>query len=129
MSKTVQVPDRYTERVRDVAHAQVDVPAITLKRSQHIQFLKKAYVALGEPNAIRCFVDGNKIAFVPSDEDHPNSYSVWGASQAPRMTGGWVKYELKMGEPTRGCYELERDGDLWIVDFESEPIKTFEDDE
>jgi hypothetical protein len=122
---TVEVPATYTERVPEGAlYAKVDVPAVTLKKDDKLEILKQAYTAFGEPEAIRCFIDGNQVAFLPASADHPHSYKVFGVDNRAKIAAGWLKHELEIGkQPTPGCYELDREEDLWVVDFSQGPIE------
>ena len=107
---------------------RADYPAVSLyigPNTQALNFLEMACELLGEPNALRCFTQGNRVAFIPADPDHPHSYKLTRQNRrsGATMSAGWLKYELEMGEtPQKGRYKLERDGDLWIVDFDNGPV-------
>ena len=83
-----------------------------------MRLLKVAFDTLGEPDALRFFIRGDRVALLPAGEDHPHSYPISDGN----VSITWLKYELESGLPAEGRYELERDGDLWTVDFGAGPL-------
>lgn len=83
-----------------------------------MRLLNVAYDTLGEPDALRFFVQEDRVALLPAPEDHPHSYPL--ADRNVSVT--WLKYELESGLPAEGRYELERDDSLWTVDFGAGPM-------
>jgi ribosomal protein L37AE/L43A len=126
MTDTVEIPDGYHERT-PVGGYSPDRPMITVIGNR-IFILVAAFEALGEPAAVRCFIDGNRVAIVPTDPEHLNAYSVHGTDSRSEFSGAWLKDELERDTQPEGRFPLERDGELWVVDFapeggdHSEPI-------
>jgi len=139
-TELVEVPAEYIERVpadaRRARYAQLKQPAVAFETassgSDRLRLLAAAMAALGEPEGLRCFTRENAVALLPADPDHPNAYSVFGQSSANTGTrgyiaAGWLTHELAMDtQPTPACYPLERDGELWVLDFEAEPLEVFD---
>lgn len=130
----VAVPPSYTERVPQGAqYAEYDFPTVSIRPqsngSDRLAFHKTTMEVFGEFTGVRCFTKGNTVAFLPTDGDHPNSYKCYGGSnRRKRIAGSWLKHELEMGEqPDYGLYRLERDGDLWVVDFDKDPVEAMDD--
>lgn len=121
---SVTVPPSYTEHPKVAPYAKWQKPVVGVhsphqRGSKTMRIYIVARDALGGPEAVRFFVDGDRVAILPASDDHPHSYPLWEGDVA--IT--WMKYELESGLPQNGVYELERDGDLWIVDFDKEPIE------
>ena len=127
---SVDVPHEYTERVAgEYPDARIDDPCVSLHKggnregADKLHFLTVGYDALGQPDAVRCFTKADRVAFLPASPEHPCSYKLYG-SQC--IAGNWLRQELGMGEqPQRGRYPLERDEDVWMVDFSQAPLEVF----
>jgi len=118
MTKTVEIPDEFRERT-PVGGYSPDRPMITVTGNR-IFILIVAFEAMGEPEAVRCFIDGNRVAIVPADPGRANAYSVHGTDARSEFSGAWLKDELERDTQPEGQFPLERDGDLWVVDFAPE---------
>jgi ribosomal protein L37AE/L43A len=118
MTKTVEIPDEFRERT-PVGGYSPDRPMITVTGNR-IFILIVAFEAMGEPEAVRCFIDGNRVAIVPADPGRANAYSVHGTDARSEFSGAWLKDELERDTQPEGRFPLERDGDLWVVDFAPE---------
>jgi ribosomal protein L37AE/L43A len=81
--------------------------------------LAAAFEVMGEPAAVRCFIDGDRVAIVPADSENPNAYPV-SRDHSNKIAGGWLQHELERDTQPEGRFPLERDGDLWVVDFAPE---------
>jgi len=118
MTDAVEIPDDWRERT-PVRGYSPDQPMLTVTGNR-IFLLVAAFEALGEPEAVRCFIRGNRVALIPADPEHPNAYSVHGTNSRSEFSGTWLKDELERDTKPEGRFPLERDGELWVVDFAPE---------
>ena len=118
MSKTVEIPDEYHERT-PADGCSPSRPMVTVDED-HIRILTTAFEVMGEPGDVRCFIEGNRVALIPADPGHPNAYTVYDTSGSATIAAGWLTHELERDTQPEGRYPLERDGDLWVVDFAPE---------
>jgi ribosomal protein L37AE/L43A len=116
MSKTVEIPDEFRERTPGGKFGTPTQPMVSADGS-HIRILSAAYEALDEPAAVRCFIDGDRVALLPADPEHPNAYPMYNGY---KIAGTWLQRELDRDTQPEGRFPLERDGDFWVVDFAPE---------
>jgi hypothetical protein len=116
MSKTVEIPDGFRERTPGGRFGTPTRPMVSVD-AYNIRLLVAAYEAMGEPEAVRCFVNGDRVALIPADTEHPNAYPVYNRH---KIAGTWLQQELDRDTQPEGRFPLERDGDLWVVDFAPE---------
>lgn len=95
-------------------------PFITFHgNSAHI--LKSAYEILGEPSAIRFYLNNLSLGMQPLKSNHPTAYPVFESGEGgTRVSVGWVKYELDLDEELRGRAQLkyDKEAELWAVDLD-----------
>jgi len=119
MSKTIEIPDGFRERTPGGKFGRPTQPMVSVDEG-HIRILSAAYEAMGEPEAVRCFVNGDRVALIPADSEHPNAYSVYDTDCSATIAAGWLQNELDRDTQPEGRFPLERAGDLWVVDFAPE---------
>jgi hypothetical protein len=129
MSKTVEVPESYVEISRpDCEGGWYDGPTVaynqTGKGAPVIQLHSDTTQILDKPEAVKCYTKNNNLAILPCNPGEWNAYAVYG-TEVCRFSAGWLKHELENGEPEYAVYELEKDEELWVVDFDN-PLKVIE---
>lgn len=94
----------------------IETPSVTIYED-NMDVLKRAYQALGEPEALRFFTKNSRVAFVPANPEHPNSYPVMDLDSTYRVASAWMKKELEIDDLPSGRHELEEDDGLWVLNL------------
>lgn len=94
----------------------IETPSVTI-HEQNMDVLKRAYEALGEPDALRFFCKNGRVALVPAHPEHPNSYPVTAQKGTYRVAGAWIKHELDVDGLPFGRHALDEDDGLLVLDL------------
>jgi hypothetical protein len=116
MYETDGIPDEFRKRVRGGTTYSPDRPMISVS-GNNIYILTAGHEAMGEPDALRCFISGNRVGLLPADPEHPNAYPI---STNKQISARWLQSELTRDTHPEGRFPLERDGNLWVADFSPE---------
>lgn len=87
----------------------------------YANLLKKSYELMGEPDALRCYLNGLKLGLEPIDPGQQHAYPVNDHEDTcPSISVGWIKYELDLDGELRGRARLrfDEDAELWVVNVD-----------
>lgn len=95
-------------------------PAVTFSGDPPTcRILTVAYEAMGEPEAVRCYLKGLTMGIEPCDPDHAHAYPLYEQRSTHSFSAGWMRYELELEDHLNGMVKLEYDDELgfWTADL------------
>jgi len=107
----------YTERVK--ARRKLGPKEVSIDTYGNLYFGKEVYAELNQPDAVRLFHSGSKIAIKPCEKSHRNAYIV--TENHDITIVGLLKTDMGYSEDAypSGRYQIEYDSEseFWVVDL------------
>ena len=105
--------------------ASPEDPMVSVYDIGKVAILKTAYVEMGRPEYIECYLADGAVGLKPLDDETPDAYKV-STKQTPSISASWLDLECPWASPGRYELEYHETNGLWVFGPRSENVETFE---